>query len=139
VTSQGWTVSDVRDLLQDEGYAAKIDKTDNGDPVVRSAASGWKFNIYLKGVHGDGRASSLYFWAGMQTDRKRSQMLDIVNDWNGKWRYTKTWVDEEDDLILEMDVVVAHGVTPRALAYSVERWSEGIGEISTHLAAYDQS
>lgn len=101
----GLTRQELKRIMQDLGYRAET-PADNPN-VIRSAASGWKFVVFLYN-HDDGpKFDSIQLFMGFG-DIKYSS--GGANQWNRDFRYTKLTVDGEGYPGLEWDVPL-FGVT----------------------------
>lgn len=49
--------------------------------------------------------------------------LDVVNEWNRTKRFSRAYMDEDKDLVLEAELDVEYGVSPE----SVRSWIKGFG------------
>ncbi len=110
------SAEDVRKLLHGWGYRAEIGATSSGNPVVRSGASGFKFHILFawpsKDEHLFGCLNFVTVFVG-----RPNLTLSIVNEISKTSRFSRLYLDEENDLILERDVALTGGVS---LAYLQE-------------------
>lgn len=124
----GLTHRELQEILQQAGYRAIVEQGSQ-TPFIKSAVSGINFSIFLYGVQSDtGKASSLRFFAGWRVGTNREGSLRKTNDWNARRRYAKAYVDEDDDICLDMDLVTSKGVTRAQVADVIEVWSLVLGE-----------
>jgi len=112
--SQAQTVSakDPRTLvaaLQAKGFQAKLGTT-SGEPSIESGAGGIKFKIFFENCT-DGKACrTVTFFTGF-TDIEATPAK--LNQWNAQNRFTRAYIDKENDPVLAMDVDLDHAGVPR--------------------------
>src|SRR5690606_13260757 len=94
-------VEQLAGLLADAGYRATAGRDGEGDPMLSSSAAGANFNIYMYGCESE-RCKSLQFIAGF--DLADGITLQRINEWNRDKRYGSAYLDDEDDLWLQMDL-----------------------------------
>ncbi len=124
----GLTHTEVQQILQQAGYRAVVEQGSQA-PFIKSAVSGINFSIFFYGLQADtGKASSLRFFAGWRVGTDREGSLQKTNDWNARRRYAKAYVDEENDICLDMDLVTSKGVSRAQVADVIEVWSLVLGE-----------
>jgi hypothetical protein len=81
------------------------------DPLPRS--QGYNCLLFFYGVK-EGRAMSVQFRAAF----REKVPIQKVNEWNRKKRFLKVYLDEDDDINMDMDVDLEGGVTRDYLAES---------------------
>lgn len=115
----GVTPQEVMQVLQQEGYKAELDKDSAGDPMVRSAAEGLKFDVYFYGCE-DNRCKSIEFVVGL--DLEKGTTLQKAADWNKEYRFARLALDDEMDAWFHYDIDVERGATTEAIENALERW-----------------
>ncbi len=107
----------LRSMMADEGYAATIDE--DGDLV-------WKINGFkAQLIIGEGQEAVQFHIAFRDVD----VTLAEVNEWNRTKRFSCSYLDDEGDPHLELDLDLAGGVTDarildflRTCRISFETW-----------------
>ncbi len=107
----------VLDAMQQMGFLATMDKDDDGDPLISSRISETRFHIYFYGCVENVECSSIQFVAGYDLDEDFA--LDLMNGWNEENRWTKAYLDDEGDPIMEMDLYLGGGGVSRE---NFEEW-----------------
>ena len=121
-------------LLQSEGYAAKIEKTADGEPVIRSKSSGSNFAVYFYNCKDGKDCATVQFSAGYDTSTDKQPSLAKINEWNRDKRFGNAYLDEENDPIIEMDVDLDDGGMSRALFVdNFEFWTSVMAEFEKHI------
>jgi len=121
-------------VLQSEGYAAKIEKTSDGDPVIRSKSSGSNFSVYFYNCEKGKNCATVQFNAGYNTDEDKQPTLEKINDWNKGRRFGRAYLDNENDPIVEMDVDLDDGGLSRDLFVdNFEIWTSIMSEFEKHI------
>lgn len=118
--------------MQDFGYRAELTTDSQGDPLIKSAAGGANFSVYFYGCTGGRHCQSIQFSAGF--DLENGTTLEVVNDWNARKRFAKSYLDDEQDPYLELDVNLSYsGVTEKNFADTLETWEKLLAEFKTHI------
>lgn len=119
-------LSDLIDEFQEAGYRAKVEQVDRGNHLIRSAAAGWRFSLYLHTVEGtDDQVHNGMFRLFV----KAAPELELLNLYNSEHRFCRAYRDDDDDLVLEWDVVFAN-TGPGYLAQCLERWESVLGNLT---------
>lgn len=100
-------------VLQANGYRAELTKDDGGDPLIRSALDGSKFAIIFYGCTKNRACQTIQFYAGFKSEGKVS--IEAMNDWNKTNRFSRAYIDNDEDPVIEMDVDLDDGGMSRAL------------------------
>lgn len=102
-----------------------------------TATSGWRrgrvyFHLRLAGLRAvlflqdcrEGSCESLLLYAGFSTDNPPS--LERVNEWNREKRFSRAYLDEEGDPVLEADLDLAGGVADGAIRAFLDLFEENL-------------
>ncbi len=118
--------------LQSFGYKAVLETDGNGDPKIRSGAAGSNFSIYFYGCSGGQDCRSIQLAAGF--DLTNGTTLEVVNDWNAKKRYGKSYMDQDADPWLEMDLNLDFGgISPDTFRDNLDLWERLVADFKTHI------
>jgi hypothetical protein len=115
------------------GYQGLIDTDKQGDPMIVSAAAGYKFNIYFYDCEAHKQCASLQFSMRLTPSERRD--VQFVNLWNTKQRFGQLALTDDGDLRLTHDMSTIGGITPANFSDMVEWWSSIIGTLETFLKA----
>lgn len=103
----------IADVLQDEGYKAKIDKGD-GQRWIESAMSGYNYIILPFGCDDTGKnCKSIQFYVAFVPMNKPT--LEEMNTYAAENRFGRVYLDDEGDPIIEMDLDLEAGGMSRDL------------------------
>jgi len=108
IPNGGFTVADVVQWLQEEGFQAKTVQADNGDVHVNSKFEGISFSVFLLDCE-KGRCGSIQFAVGWKTEGKQDAAK--IAEWNRDKRWGRAYLDADHDPWLEMDVDISPGGT----------------------------
>ncbi len=114
------------------GYRAELTTDDQGDPKIKSSASGSNFSIFFYGCNDGSDCTSIQFSAGFDMDNGTT--LTVANEWNAHKRYGQVYLDEENDPFLEMDVNLdGGGVSEETFRDTVGIWDKMLAEFQQHI------
>jgi hypothetical protein len=99
--------------LQGEGYAAKLEKDSEGDPMIVSASDGTTFRIYFYGCTGGKACETVQFSTAY--DAKGETAVALMNQWNHDKRFARAFLDKDGDPNLQMDLDLDDGGLSKAL------------------------
>ncbi len=108
---------EMAQIVRDEGYSPELDRDSRGDPMIRFRVEGYNCLLFFYGVK-EGRAISVQFRAAF----REKVPIEKVNEWNRKKRFLKVYLDEDDDINMDMDVDLEGGVTREYLAERLRTW-----------------
>lgn len=121
-------------VLQSEGYAAKVEKTSDGDPVIRSKSSGSSFAVYFYNCSDGKDCATIQFSSGYDTESGKQPSLEKINAWNRDRRFGNAYLDEENDPIIEMDIDLDDGGMSRDLFVdNFEFWTTVMSEFEKYI------
>lgn len=123
----------VGGALMRAGYQGLIDTDDEGDPMVTSAAAGYKFNVYFYDCEAHKQCASLQF--AMRLTPSKPRDLAFVNKWNSEKRFAQLALTKDGDLRLSHDVTTIGGLTRANFTDLVEWWASMMGTLETFLNA----
>lgn len=117
----GFDPGDPREVLElAKGYgSATLEPYGDGKVKIDGRMEGRRYGVYFYGCTANRQCNSLQFSWGID---KKGVPLSKINDWNRDKRFAKAYIDSEGDLMLEMDVNVAYGVTRKNLDDTFDWW-----------------
>jgi hypothetical protein len=103
------------------GYGGgTLEKAGDGDPMIRGRINGDAYVLYFYGCKEGAECRSVQFSAAWENPGQVG--LAEVNDWNARKRFSKVFLDDENDPVLEMDVNLDFGVTRQNFDDWVDYW-----------------
>ena len=119
-------------ILQSFGYRAELGKDTSGDPKISSASGGANFSIFFYGCTNGKGCDAISFSAAFDLDPGSN--VARMNDWNVQKRYSKAYLDDEQDPVLDMDLFLGSGgVSIDNFRYWVDTWERAIGDFKAHI------
>lgn len=130
-TAETGTAADIAALLRAEGYVATVGSDPAGDPMIQSAAQGVDWTLFFYDCGADGTCGSVQFTAGFVAQDEIP--LERMNAWNKGARFTRAYLDDDGDPILEMDVNLGSGIPEDTMRDNIGLWSAGLGQFLRHI------
>ncbi len=119
-------VESITEALKNEGYAATKDTPGQGEESTVL----WKLDGSKCHIMPYDEGHSIQFYVCFS---ETSATLDKVNEWNRSKRFSRSYLDEEGDPCLELDLDLAGGITKDRLvdyfktcAVSFEQWHKDV-------------
>lgn len=122
---RGITAQEMAALLQEQGYKAKVEVDDDGDPMVRTRMGGVGVTVFFYDCN-DQRCGSLQFQTGL--DLEKGTTPAVTNRFNREYRYASAYLDEENDPFLQFDFEVLHTQHTEHVVSQIDVWEELLGE-----------
>ncbi|MGA0603331.1 YbjN domain-containing protein [Caulobacter sp. KR2-114] len=133
--AEGVTARDVAAVLQAKGYQATLDKDGTGDPMVRSAVDGTKFQVVFYDCDKTHRCGALEFLVGF--DLPDGMALARLNKWNRDQRFGHAYLDDENDPYIQLDLNTDNGFTSESLGGYVETWASLVPHFKRYIDGKD--
>jgi Putative bacterial sensory transduction regulator len=116
----------IAQILQNEGYVAKVDVDSEGDPKINSSSQRAKWGIYFYGCTNHTNCQSIQFHTSFTTQGKI--YLDQINTWNRTQRFACALLDKDGDSTLKMDVQLISGISVDTFKRNIGVWDSQLGE-----------
>jgi hypothetical protein len=126
------TQEQLGEVLQSSGYRTEHRIDQNGAPLIASATGGISFNLRLGNRAAAPLEGFLDFTYITVIKIEGEFTLERINDWNKSKRFSRLH-RVDDFLVLDMDVVVAGGVTERHFRATLELWDRILQELMAWL------
>jgi putative sensory transduction regulator len=137
VAAQMVTAADPASIaaaLQAEGYAAKVEKGSDGDPVIRSQSSGSNFSVLFYNCNNGKNCATVQFYAGYKVEAGKAPSFEQINEWNKTNRFGRAYLDNSNDPVIEMDVDLDDGGMSRALFIdNLQFWTAVMARFEKHI------
>jgi len=113
------------------GYgAAELVAQGNGDPQITGKIEGITYQVYFLNCTDHTQCQDLNFYLGF-LDIKPS--LETINAWNFTKRFSRAYLDQDQDASIEMDLDLANGVDAKMLDAQFDIWRQVIAQFATHI------
>jgi hypothetical protein len=121
--------------LKAAGGDPKLDKDDNGDPLIDDNASGYDFTIYFFECDDQHKnCGSLEFVASFKADPTNT--AELANEWNQVKRFAQMSVDSDKTLNFRYDVSTFHGLNADNFSDVIDWWATMLDELSKFFDAH---
>ncbi len=104
--------ADIEMLLKQEGYAAE---------KVRDGV--WKFKMMGMTVLFFSKGTNLQLYAGF----KKKPGCDVINKWNKSRRFSRAYLDNVNDAVIESDMDLEGGVTMGSIKEFIRTFQMSLG------------
>jgi hypothetical protein len=111
---------------------AKLDKDRSGDPIIRARSNGSSWNMLFHGCEKGTACKSVELHYGIAVDQKPA--ADRINTWNRTTRWSKAYLDKDNDPNISVDISLLDGVEEAYLKAELKRWVDNIGGFKNAIA-----
>lgn len=125
---RGITGPELADILQEEGYRAKLDTDGEGDPMISSRMGGLDIYVYFYDCNPAKRCGSLQFSVGL--DLADGTTHEVINEFNTAFRYVRAFLDHEMDPFMQYDFEVLHTEHVPFITSQVAIWEDLLDEFT---------
>ena len=106
------TAADLGGILKAMNIPYEVKTDSHGDPLLRFKLAGFPAQMLVYGRPGAEKSyTSLQLHAAFKCGKRRAEVLERVNAWNRKKRFSKAYADSNQDFGLEADLDLSGGVT----------------------------
>lgn len=130
-TVDGSDPAQLVQILQNEGYRAKLEKDNVGDPKIVSSSQGVDWSIFFYDCTDGMHCASIQFSIGFNTEN--GVPLELMNGWNKENRYARAFVDDEKDPFLKFDVNLDGGVNKANFVDTLTLWETLLADFMKHI------
>lgn len=126
------TGTDTAEILNAaRGYgAATLTTQSNGDPQITGKIEGITYQVYFRNCTDNANCEDLNFYLGF-LDLKPT--LAVINDWNLNKRFSRAYIDQDQDACVEMDLDLMQGVTTDYLDSQFGLWAMVLNQFAEHV------
>lgn len=118
---------EIAEFIQDMGYRATIEELGQGGrKVVRTKMSGFSVTVFLYGDDQE-KSTSLQLYSGFKGDAGCTTA--DLNAVNADRRYTKIYLDKDNDLVIEADILLRGGIHADNLRVQIELFESGVSSL----------
>lgn len=126
------TAANVDEILNAaRGYgSATLTTQSNGDPQITGKTDGISYQIYFRNCTDNKNCEDLNFYLGF-LDVKPT--LEVINDWNLNKRFSRAYLDQDQDACVEMDLDMVKGVSAEYLDSQISLWTLVVEQFADHV------
>jgi Putative bacterial sensory transduction regulator len=130
--AQTLTAADTDGILNAaRGYgSATLATQSNGDPQITGKVDGITYQIYFRNCKDNKNCEDLNFYLGFLDLKPK---MEVINDWNMNKRFSRAYLDQDKDAVVEMDLDMVKGVSPEYLDSQIGLWTLVVGQFATHV------
>lgn len=114
-------------VMQAEGYQAKLSDDADGDPTIETRMSGVSVHVFFYDCEAK-RCGSLQFSVGLDLDAGTTPA--VVNKFNREFRYARAYLDDEMDPFLKYDFELPPSDHRTYVASQLGTWEKLLGEFT---------
>ena len=119
-------------MMQEFGYLATMGVDSVGDPQISSQVSSTSFSVYFYGCTDGLNCTNIQFAAGY--DLTNGTTAEAMNNWNASKRFAYSYIDDEGDPFLNMDVNLDYdGIGEQNLRDFFSLWREQVEAGENHI------
>jgi len=120
----------IVDMLEWYGDAT-LKADEEGDPLIEGEIDGISYDVYFYSCKDGKNCQRIQFRASWDDSGKNS--FKYINDWNRKKVFGKAYKRIDGDVVVEMPVLLNHGVSEENLDNVIGLWSTVMKEFRDYL------
>lgn len=121
----------IADLMLKAGFATTPNNLDDGTPKLDGRIEGWSYSVYFYGCKND-VCDAIQFAAGFDSDEPLA--YDPINTWNAENRYGRSYLDDEQDPWVEMDIhMEGAGISKETFDENLAVWRTVMTSFVKHI------
>ncbi len=105
----GVTPEEMAAILQEIGYRAEIATNNEGKRRIRTRIAGWNVTVHFYSCDAQESCKSIGLRSFFTNEKNRD--TTFANRWNQEKRFTKVYIDSDDEVNIEYDFLFRNGVT----------------------------
>ncbi|MDB5586260.1 MAG: YbjN protein [Devosia sp.] len=130
--AQSLTAANTDEILNAaRGYgSATLTAQSNGDPQITGKVDGITYQIYFRNCTDNKNCEDLNFYLGFLDLKPK---FEVINDWNMNKRFSRAYLDQDKDAVVEMDLDMVKGVSAEYLDSQIGLWTLVVGQFADHV------
>jgi hypothetical protein len=121
----------IHQLLGEMGLEYELFLDNSDDPTWTFTHMGILITVISYDQVASGSYASLLFYTGWATDD--DILLSRINDWNSGSRFGRAYVDDSGDPVIELDLLIAGGVTADTIREYITVFAEAASSLGVAL------
>jgi len=118
----------VMAAMEKAKFAPKLDKDNDGDPLISSEEGVYKFDVYFYGCKEHKNCDSIRFESNFEKAPENTP--EFANKWNKKKRFLQAYARDNGEFTVAYDVATIGGLTPANFADVLDWWNSQLDELS---------
>ncbi|NIJ18585.1 hypothetical protein FHS95_000254 [Sphingomonas naasensis] len=119
----------VTAALEKAKFKPTLTKDAEGDPMIESEESFYKFQVYFYGCKDHKNCDSLRFESSFEKAPENTP--DFANKWNAKKRFLQAYVRNDGEFVVAYDVATIGGLNQTNFGDVLDWWHSQLGELAT--------
>src|SRR5690606_8109671 len=103
---------------------------ENGNPQITGRMNGLPYQIYFLNCTDGTDCQDINFFLGFLDIEPT---LEVINDWNYNKRFSRAYIDQDDDACVEMDLDLAVPVSAEYMESTFGLWSLVVTQFAEHI------
>ncbi len=121
------TPDEMAKILQDIGYRAEILKNDEGKRRIRTRIASWTVTLNFYSCEDkETNCKSIGLRSFFINETKKT--IAFANDWNRTKRFSKVYIDNDNDINIEFDLLFRNGVTQANIRANLDVFEDQLKE-----------
>ncbi len=121
-------ITDVVKIARNYG-SATLSTQPNGNPKIIGKIDNIPYIIRFRNCMDQTQCEDMNFRVGFLIKPDAS----IINNWNKAKRFSKAYLDDDNDAILEWDVILYGGITKENMDRSFSYWRLTLAQFTSHI------
>lgn len=121
----------IAQLAREWATDVKVTKDGVGDPRIEFRDNNLKQEIFFYGCESNKNCTNIQFSVAWYNDGKET--YKTMNAWNAEKRFTRAYLDEDNDPVLRMDVDLEYKVSKEHLREQMRLWRSLVDDFEDHL------
>ncbi len=131
-TLKGDDIKSFAEVLQAEGYKAKIETGSDGSTYIASAADGTNISIYFNDCEPGKGCSNIRLTAWWE--KPKGANAETMNAWNNGWKMIRAVYDSDKDVVIDYYYTLVGGVSRANFIDMFEWYASVSSDFSDYLA-----
>ncbi len=109
--------------------SATVTAQPNGNPKIIGKIDNIPYIIRFRNCAKPNLCQDMNFRVGFLIKPK----ADTINDWNKNKRFSKAYLDDENDAILEWDIIISGGISKENMDKNFAYWRLTLSQFTAHI------
>ncbi|WP_164730375.1 YbjN domain-containing protein [Pelagibacterium montanilacus] len=127
----GNSVAEIEELLKERGEVTAVEEP-GMDAQFHVTVDNLNYLVSFMTCSEAEGCEDVYLYARYEIPSD----LETINAWNSEARFTRAYIDAEENSILELDINLIHGVTPDNFMNTMDAWELSMELFGEHLGAW---